>query len=149
MQNAITSTTVVSRNDVESTHSTSVIRTIDVEGYSILLQVWKHAMQKERHSTSVIGTIDVEWYSILLRVWQHAMQKGRQSTSVIATTDVEWLRKIDILHRFVVNNRCKMSYFLHRFLLIIDVECSLFYIGQITDVEGHKTFNIVYYDDAS
>ena len=31
-------------NDVESTHSTSVIRTIDVEGYSILLQVWKHAM---------------------------------------------------------------------------------------------------------
>lgn len=34
-------------------------------------------------------------------------------------------------------------------LLIIEVECSVFYIGQITVVEGYETFNIVCYDDAS
>ena len=134
-------------NDVEKCHSTSVIETTDVEQYRILL--WCPKTQNSSYSTSVIITTDVEGYIILLRFWQNTMQKVRHSTSVLGTTDVEWLTKIDILHRFFANNRCRVSYFLHRFLLITDVECLTFYISQMTDVERRETFNIVCYDDAS
>lgn len=154
MQNDMTSTTVVSINNVVSTHSTSVLSqnrcNNDVEkapfniGYTIPLRCPKDMMQNSSYSTLVIRTTDVEGYNILVQLLQQAMQNVRHSTSVLGITVVEG-------NTFYIG-----------LLLITDAECSLFkdgfyktpvfvndifYIGLTIVVAGCLTFYIACYYD--